>query len=88
MKVLSIDAWAEPEGGWTWNQWYKVGDISKEDFEKLKTERDFRLWFKREGYVVTASKKRVAIEDDQYNVVLVDARSGMPLFAIEYGPAF
>ena len=25
-RLLQIDAWAEPEGGWTWNQWWKIED--------------------------------------------------------------
>jgi len=88
MKVLSIDAWSEPEGGWNWNQWFHVGDISKEEFETLKTEKEYRLWFKRNGYTVTASKRKVSIEDDQYNVCLCDAKDGRPLYAIEYGPEY
>jgi len=88
MKILSIDAWAEPEGGWNWNQWYHVGDISNEEFESLKTDKDFRLWFKRAGYTTTANKRKVGIEDDQYNICLCDRSDGRPLYAIEYGPEY
>ena len=85
MKVLSIDAWWDGEGGYTWNNWWKVGEISKEEFESLKTEKDYRLWFKRNGYTTTANKRKVSIDDDQYNIVLSDAKTGRPLYAIEYG---
>lgn len=89
MKVLSIDAWGgdEPKT-WDWNNWFTVGEISKEEFETLETDKDFRLWFKRNGYTTTASKKKVTIEDDQHNVCLCDAKTLMPLFAIEYGPEY
>jgi len=88
MKILSVDAWAEPEGGWTWNNWFDIGSISKEEFETLKTDKEFRLWFKRNGYTTTANKRKVSIDDDQYNVCLCDAKDGRPLYAIEYGPEY
>ena len=88
MKILSVDAQAEGEGNWTWNQWYKVVEIDKAEFESLKTEKEYRLWFKRNGYTTTASKRKVAIDDDQYNIVLCDASDMRPLYAIEYGPEY
>jgi len=36
MKVLSIDAWGNKKEGYEWNNWFTVGEISKEDFENLK----------------------------------------------------
>lgn len=89
MKILSIDAWAgDEEGNWDWNNWFDVGDITKEEFEKLKTDKDFRLWFKNAGYTTTANKRKVFIDDDYYNIVLCDARDSRPLYAIEYGPEY
>ena len=88
MKVLSIDAWAESEGGWNWNQWYHVGDISKEEFEALKTDKAIAVWFHENGYTATADMRRITIDDDQYNVVVCEKKGGMPLFAIEYGPEY
>ena len=35
MKVLSIDAWGSKEEGYQWNNWFLVGEIAKEDFEKF-----------------------------------------------------
>ena len=87
MKVLSIDAWAEGES-WNWNNWFTVGEISKEDFEKLKTDQDYASWFYAEGYTTTESLIIVSVEDDQYNVVVCDAKNSRPLFAIEYGPEY
>jgi hypothetical protein len=89
MKILSIDAWAgyEPKT-WDWNNWFKVGEISKEEFETLKTEKDYRFWFRNNGYTNTANKKKVTIDDDQYNIVVCNAKTLRPLFAIEYGPEY
>ena len=87
MKVLSIDAWADGDS-WTWNNWFTVGEISKEDFENLKTDQDYASWFYDNRYTTTDSLIIVSIDDDQYNVVVCDAKNSRPLFAIEYGPEY
>ena len=87
MNIINIDAWGDKEG-WEWNDWCKCGEISKEEFEKLKTEKDYRLFFRNAGYTTTADKKRIRIDDDQYNIVVCDAKDHRPLFAIEYGPEY
>lgn len=86
MKVLSIDAWKEC-GSYTWNNWFNVGEISKEEFEKLTTDRQLIKWFRDNGYITANSAGKVMINDDQYNICLCD-RTGKPLFAIEYGPEY
>jgi hypothetical protein len=88
MKILSIDAWASPDGGWDWNQWFHVGDIDKEEFEELKTNRQYIKWFRDNEYITKDSAGKVGIHDDQYNIVLIQRKDGMPLFAIEYGPEY
>jgi hypothetical protein len=84
MKILSIDAWAN-EDGWDWNNWWKVGEISKEEFESLDTDEKIIEWFCKD-HVTFADL--VDVEDDQYNVVIVDKSNRRPLFAIEYGPEY
>lgn len=88
MKVLSIDAWRESEGGWTWNQWFNVGSISKDDFEALKTNRAILKWFRDNGFTSEFSVGRCSVEDDGHNIVICDRSNGMPCFAIEYGPHY
>ena len=29
INVLSIDAWRQAEGGWTWNAWHRVGEADR-----------------------------------------------------------
>ena len=74
VNILSIDAWREPEGGWTWNQWYKVGKISRSELAKLKTNAQILKYMRDEGYLKDTSKGRVTVDDDQYNYVIVDNR--------------
>jgi hypothetical protein len=85
IDILSIDAWGDPDGCWTWNQWFKVGEISKEEFEKLSTTRSVLKWFRENGYLTERSVGKVGVDDDQYNLVIIDRRNKRPLFAIEYG---
>ena len=88
MKVLSIDAWACEENTWNWNNSFTVGEISKEDFEKLETDQDYASWFYENGFTSSADMRRILIEDDQYNIVICEKKTGQPLFAIEYGPEY
>lgn len=80
--VLSIDAWREPDLGWSWNAWYKVGEIT------LNVGRNDRYIIKKmreNGYLSETSKGRVAVDDDQYNLVIIDRKTREPIFAIEKG---
>lgn len=83
-KVLSIDAWREPEG-WTWNTWYDAGTI---ELETLDSTRKVLSAMRDAGYLSDDSKGRVCLDNDQYNIVVCDRSNGEPLFAIEYGSKF
>lgn len=80
--ILSIDAWREMEG-WTWNNWYTVGAISK-DCVNWKP-RQILKWFRVNGFLTENSVGKCAVFDDDYNIVIVARGTGRPLFAIEYG---
>ena len=89
LNVLSIDAWRD-EDGWTWNQWHKVGRLTVREFRKMgcttrAQTRATLAWFREHGYLGDASKGAVTLEDDGYNLTVLDRRTGEPLFAIEYG---
>ena len=84
MRVLSIDAWREAEGGWTWNNWFHVGDVEPEIvnlpprqlFAKLR-EAGYRM--PNPGYA--------AVEDDGHNLTIIHRHTGEPVLAIEHGAA-
>lgn len=81
--VLSIDAWRGIEGGWDWNSWDIVGAAPVETMHY--TPRRLLAWMRSEGYLAARSKGRVAVQDDGYNLTIIDRRNGCPLYAIEYG---
>ena len=83
MKILSIDAWGNEEEGYEWNAWFDIGNITKEEFETLRSDEDFVNFFYQAGYINIET--RVVIEDDQYNIVVMAAEDLRPLYAIEYG---
>jgi len=85
MIVLSIDAWCNEEGVFDWNSWIVVAHISKEEFESLESHTDYVNWFILNGYIVGTYFDKVEINDDQYNIVIMDKTTQEPLFAIEYG---
>lgn len=92
MRILQIEAWRAPEG-WNWNQWYAIGNISREQFEKfyykgeygsiINAYRLFR-WLRDEGYLYRDSVGKVAFEDDGYNIVVMRKGTREPFLAIEY----
>lgn len=85
VSILSIDAWRDREG-WTWNAWYKRGEIAVDDIPK--TNRGILAFMRKEGFLSDYSKGRVSVEDDQFNIVICDRHTLEPLFAIAYGEAY
>ncbi len=85
LNILSIDAWRYGDEGWNWNAWYKVGSIDRATLATLDTNRKLLRYMREHGFLSSGSAGRVAVDDDQYNVVIVDKGTREPLFAIEYG---
>lgn len=82
MRVLSIDAWREAEGGWTWNNWFNIGEAPKEvaDYKPRKL-----LKWLRNNIKCNLPPGHLSIEDDGYNIVIKHRHTGEPLYALEYG---
>ena len=81
-KVLSIDAWAEGES-WTWNNWFHVDDYDEKIDGELSD--DNALKFLLCNFIKEKYWTDYEIEDDQYNIVLINKESRKPIVAIEYG---
>ena len=88
MRILSIDAWGNKKEGYDWNNCFTVGEISKSEFELLKTDKDFTNWMRNNGFQSCGDLRQIRIEDDQYNIVFVWRKTDRPLYAIEYGPEY
>lgn len=81
--VLSIDAWGNPQDGYEWNQWFHVGTI---DLDLDDENRNIIRAMVDAGYLTAAALESAAVEDDDYNLVIIDKETREPAFAIEYGP--
>ena len=84
MRILSIDAWRYDDN-WTWNNWFNIGDCNV-PLAELDTNRKILKFMRDEGYLSEMSKGKVTVDDDQFNLVIINRRTLEPLFAIEYGP--
>jgi len=80
-RVLNIDAWNSPEG-WTWNSWQKAGTVK---LDINASDRQIIMAMREQGFLSDWSKGRVAVDDDQYNLVILNKSNQEPVFAIEYG---
>lgn len=86
IRVLSISA-VKNDGYWEWDSWRQVGEISIEEFESFKSDRQTIKFVRDElGLLSEHSKGRVKCEDDGYNLIIADKSNNMPLFGFEYGP--
>lgn len=79
-KVLSIDAWGNADEGFDWNNWFNAGTITIDINADKQTILEA---MHNEGFI--NGVEGGDIEDDQYNLVIVDQVTREPLFAIEYG---
>lgn len=87
-NVLSIDAWAGcEENQWEWNTWHKVDEYHELENGQLNEKNALKFFFLSLGYRGPFYKFSAlySIEDDQYNLVLIENKTMRPLYAIEYG---
>lgn len=83
--VLSIEGWNGPDG-WNWNQWWEVKKCDVFTLDKCSRSPRFLFrWLREEGLLSERSKGKVAVDDDGYNLVVVDRSTREPLFALAYG---
>ena len=84
-KLLSIDAWRESEGGWSWNNYFLVEDgiyILESELTPRKIARMLRKW----GYLSEYSKGRIHVdmcpEYSDWFIEIQDKDTGEPVFAL------
>ena len=83
--LLSIDAWADCEPkSWYWNCWYTLEEGILLH-ESVLTARHILKSLRDWGYLTEDSKGKLTIEDDGYNVVIMDRKTFEPLLALDYG---
>jgi hypothetical protein len=81
--VLSIDAWGNLEDGYDWNACYKVGSI---DLDLDGEDRQIIQAMVAAGYLTALALESAEVEDDGFNIVILDKETREPVYAIEYMP--
>ena len=79
-KILSIDAWGNPDEGYEWNQWFDVGTV------ELNIDSPANVILKtmsESGFI--RNPELGDVKDDGYNLVIVNKETREPVFAIVYG---
>jgi hypothetical protein len=89
-RLLSIDAWRDPEGGWYWNDMHTIeeGIFIAEDSDLLDSSRKLLTYFRDNLCVLSdKSKGRVFVDFDNHMmdgvlIVVHHKGTGEPLFAL------
>jgi hypothetical protein len=87
-KILSIDAWrsgTKEEPSWDWNNWYIINTYHESEYGELTEETALLCFADKLVISLDELKTKAYINDDQYNLVLMDKLDHRPLYAIEYG---
>lgn len=86
MKILSTNAY-KYDGLWQWDNWRDTGLRAPLEFMEWSTRRRLK-YLRNIGLLSDFSKGRAYLEDDQFNIVVVERSNHRPLYAVEYGPHF
>jgi hypothetical protein len=79
--LLSIEAWADKEQGWQWNNWFRIEENIF--IENETSNRKLLSFFRQNGWLGNNSKGKVTVENDGYNIVILDRKTREPLYALE-----
>ena len=82
MKILSIDAWKDITGSWTWNDVYTIGHIESEDLEPLTTNQKLLKYMRDNGFLGHRSQGLVKIESDDSYITFLNRSNDCPFLAI------
>jgi hypothetical protein len=84
VNIMSIDAWRECEGGWTYNASYKIKSMEVEEADM--TPRKVANMLRREGILSPASAGAIRVEVLPYERLFIEIQARgthEPLIAIE-----
>ena len=84
LRLLSVEAWRQPEG-WCWNNWFQMQEGIELTDAQLKPRAVF-AWLRANGYLSDASKGRVMLDElssDRVHLTICDRNTGEPLFCLE-----
>lgn len=78
--VLDVDAWIDPEGGWTYNAAYNIGRFKTRGNEK----RAFIRYLNKRGIYFKKGRTLLDVQDGGNVIEIQDRKTKQPLFAAVY----
>lgn len=73
--VRQVDAWADPDGGWTYNNVWPIGEMKTNAKNERKAVTAF---LRKNGIVFKKNRTRIWFDGDNYEIA--DRKTGEPLF--------
>lgn len=73
--VRQVEAWADPDGGWTYNDVWNVGEMTTEAKDE---RRALTAFLRRKGVIFKKGRTRIWFDGDNYTIE--DRKTGEPLF--------
>lgn len=83
-QIVSIDAWREPFGGWTWNQSFDTGQRLEIEPDRATPRRVCRA-LREMGLLSDHSRGRVRVDDVNGMAEIIEIQNkatGEPVFAL------
>jgi hypothetical protein len=88
LPILSIDAWRESEGGWTWNDAHKLAVTIPADCVNWSNRKLLAYLRNDAGILSDKSAGRISIERDDRYITINEKANGRPLYAIDLEDLF
>lgn len=74
-EIRQVDAWTDPDGGWTYNETWRLGEMETTGDPR----RAFPRWLAKKGIVFKHARTRIETPDGSLYEIL-DRKTLEPLF--------
>ena len=79
--LLSIDAWHDSEGGWTWNNMFNIENDIYINEETANSPRALLSFMRRNNWLTENSKGKLRVEDTGYDIEIQKRGTYEPILA-------
>lgn len=80
--VRQVDAWADPDGGWTYNDVWNIGTLSTKASVGKGEKHALTAFLRKRGYIFKRGCIRICFDGDNYEIQ--NRKTGEPLFDAVY----
>lgn len=76
--LVSIEAWRNSEGGWDWNNQYKLEEV---EIDSNISSRKLCKWLRNNFYLNERSKGKVRVNNEYEIIEILNKATNEPIFA-------